>query len=132
MRHLGERTPVKYADAVDSKAAIGSRRAWEERKAAAPALRVGRPIFRSDHVKEPERAWMVLVAGCGVMSARDALIEVGIAPAKAAGIAAWLQDQLDRRRVVNDGTASAYRHELARVGAPRGTIPGYINSAKAA
>ncbi len=112
---------------MESKAQIGARQAWERRKAAAPALAVGRPLFRSDSVRS-EQPWIDFLLVAGIVATRDSLVERGLSPAKAAAIVLWLQDQADRRRLIESARASSYRSELARVGGPSSTIPGYINS----
>lgn len=86
--------------------------------------------MRSDGVTEIEQPWMELAQERGPVAARDELISRGFTVAQAAGIAMWLSDQIERRRLVGDDTARRYRHLLEDVTPPTkvtGAIPGYVN-----
>lgn len=81
---------------------------------------------------ETERPWLEAVEQVGVIGVRDLLLESGLSPAKAAGIAIWLDDQANRRRHIDGATATRYRHLLAALEPPERSpklraIPGYRN-----
>lgn len=91
--------------------------------------------MRADAVTDVERPWMELVERCGVIAARDELLERSVSASQAAGIAMWLGDQLELRRNCSEKTASSYRRTLSSLGDPPRfrigsgrAIPGYVNS----
>ena len=87
--------------------------------------------MRSDGVTEIEKPWMELVEERGPVAARDELVSRGFTVAQAAGIAMWLSDQIERRRLSGHSTAVRYRRQLRSVSPPpskvTGAIPGYVN-----
>lgn len=86
-------------------------------------------LIREDAVMDVERPWLGLLADRGMAEVRERLIGAGVSPAKASGIAGWLDDQAKRRRLVSNDTALAYRSTLRAVGSPTAghAIPGYLN-----
>ncbi|MHB8431043.1 MAG: hypothetical protein ACYDDZ_11040 [Acidimicrobiales bacterium] len=87
---------------------------------------------RSDIVTDDDAPWVQSVSRLGVIGLRDELLSRGISPAKAAGIAVWLDDQLCGRRYVSGQTARIYRRELRQLAPPElgpkiRAIPGYIS-----
>jgi hypothetical protein len=74
--------------------------------------------MRADGVTDVERPWMELVKDRGPIVARDLLVEQGINPARAAGMAIWLCDQADGVRIITDKCALRYRAELRELTPP--------------
>lgn len=73
-----------------------------------------------------EAPWVELVEMIGIVGVRDELVELGIAEAKAAGIAVWLDDQANLRRRPGAAAASRakdYRRELRDLGKSNGAGP---------
>ncbi|MDA8290455.1 MAG: hypothetical protein M0Z33_02070 [Actinomycetota bacterium] len=72
--------------------------------------------MRTDAITDVERPWVELVERVGERTVRDELLVRGVTAAKAAGIAMWLGDQLDRRRNCDEATAWRYRRVLEGLG----------------
>lgn len=89
--------------------------------------------LRSDFVTDVERPWMELLRTDGVITVRDLLLEMDLSPQVAAGLAVWLSDQVERRRLLNGETIWRYRKILRDIGPPDRdrlrAIPGYIKEA---
>ncbi len=86
--------------------------------------------MRSDGVTEVEWPWMLAVDELGIPPVRDELMSRGVPVSQAAGVALWLQDQLNLRRHVTGRTAINYRNLLRSLGPPDQranlrSIPGY-------
>lgn len=76
-------------------------------------------LLRSDAITEVEAPWVELVERHGIIAARDLLVVRGVSPATAAGIALWLSDQAERRRLVDRRTGTRYRSTLRELGCPQ-------------
>lgn len=94
--------------------------------------------IRADAITDVERPWIEALEQAGVVAVRDELVAQGVTAATAAGVALFLSDQADRRRVSSKVTAYRYRQLLGDLEPPKArakvlrTIPGYRDSARAA
>lgn len=74
--------------------------------------------LRSDALQDVERPWVDRLRDAGIVAVRDELVARGISPSSAAGIALWLSDQAQRRRLASETTVRGYRATLRELGCP--------------
>lgn len=73
---------------------------------------------RSDIVTDVERPWIDAVLEVGIIGVRDLLIAQEVSPSRAAGIAVWLDDQANLRRLASPASSQRYRRELRELTPP--------------